>query len=124
MVFGRHPPAPSPFAEVPNKGVDVNVVFFHNPCVGRPRIVVEFPRNQQQRFRNLYFSRSNLSGWEAARRKASSRWWDSRWTKSSATGRFAGDSQPARRPAGERPLAATFGFLPQSYPQESRSISS
>ncbi|MFO7901502.1 MAG: hypothetical protein ACQESR_19710 [Planctomycetota bacterium] len=36
--------------------------------------------------RDRYNRRSDLSGWNAARRKPSSRWSDSRRTKSSATG--------------------------------------
>ncbi|MGM0490184.1 MAG: hypothetical protein ACQESR_25950, partial [Planctomycetota bacterium] len=51
------------------------------PPVGRTRGGESHPRP-------VYFRRSDFSGWNAARRKPSSRWSDSRRRKSSATGVF------------------------------------
>ncbi|MFO7906225.1 MAG: serine/threonine-protein kinase, partial [Pirellulaceae bacterium] len=51
--------------------------------------------------KELYFRQSDLSGWKAARRKPSSRWSDSRRTKSSATGIRGGHRSLAPRGDGK-----------------------
>ncbi|MGM0487351.1 MAG: hypothetical protein ACQESR_11395 [Planctomycetota bacterium] len=55
---------------------------------GASRPPVGRTRGGENQPRSVYFRRSDLSGWKAARRKPSSRWSDSRRRKSAATGIF------------------------------------
>lgn len=52
--LGRCPSTPSPLIEIPDKGIEFRFDSFENPCIQHSHILVEFRRNYQEQFSNLF----------------------------------------------------------------------